>query len=318
MQPLFPDSGKTFAHNGLGLPTGVPHFAGERPVSFFAQSSFLHALVAGSAIGLAAGLVGYFVVLRAQVFTGDALGHVAFTGALAALAAGIDLRIGLFALTIAVGLFMGALGHKGRTDDALIGSVFAWILGLGVLFLSLYTTSRSSTTGGTSVAVLFGSILGLSSRQAAIAAGGSMGVTLLLLSIARPLLFASVDEAVASARGVPVRALGIGFLGLVGAASALSAQAVGALLLLGLLSAPAGTAHRLTGRPYLGLVLSGLLAVVEIWIGLILSRTVANVPPSFAILGIAAAVYFLVLTGSRWRGRSRGVAAPGSARAWPH
>jgi zinc/manganese transport system permease protein len=284
----------------LGLPTGVPHFAGERPVSFFAQSSFLHALVAGSAIGLAAGLVGYFVVLRAQVFTGDALGHVAFTGALA------------------VGLFMGALGHKGRTDDALIGSVFAWILGLGVLFLSLYTTSRSSTTGGTSVAVLFGSILGLSSRQAAIAAGGSMGVTLLLLSIARPLLFASVDEAVASARGVPVRALGIGFLGLVGAASALSAQAVGALLLLGLLSAPAGTAHRLTGRPYLGLVLSGLLAVVEIWIGLILSRTVANVPPSFAILGIAAAVYFLVLTGSRWRGRSRGVAAPGSARAWPH
>ena len=100
-----------------------------------------HALLAGSGIALACGLVGYFVVLRAQVFTGDALSHVAFTGALAALAAGFDLRLGLFVFTIAAGLFMGVIGRKGRAGDAVIGSVFAWILGLGVLFLSLYTTS---------------------------------------------------------------------------------------------------------------------------------------------------------------------------------
>ena len=125
-----------------------------------------HALLAGSGIALACGLVGYFVVLRAQVFTGDALSHVAFTGALAALAAGLDPRIGLFVFTIAAGLFMGVIGRKGRADDAVIGSVFAWILGLGVLFLSLYTTSKAATTGGRGVSVLFGSILGLSGRQA--------------------------------------------------------------------------------------------------------------------------------------------------------
>ena len=258
-----------------------------------------HALLAGSGIALACGLVGYFVVLRAQVFTGDALSHVAFTGALAALAAGLDPRIGLFVFTIAAGLFMGVIGRKGRADDAVIGSVFAWILGLGVLFLSLYTTSKAATTGGRGVSVLFGSILGLSGRQAVLAAAMGVGIVVAVLAIARPLLFASLDELVAAARGVPVRALGIGFLGLVGATAALSAQAVGALLLLGLLAAPAGTAQRLTSRPYVAFALSGALALGEMWVGLMLSYAVPRVPPSFAILAVASGLYFVVLIGSR-------------------
>jgi zinc/manganese transport system permease protein len=270
-------------------------------MSFFGQPFMQHALLAGSAIALASGLVGYFVVLRAQVFTGDALSHVAFTGALAALAAGVDPRIGLFAFTIAVALFMGLLGQRGRADDAIIGSIFAWILGLGVLFLTLYVSSQSAATGGTSVSVLFGSIFGLTARQALVAAIAGVGVVSVLVVIGRPLLFASIDESVAAARGVPVRALGIGFLGLVGATSALSAQAVGALLLLGLLAAPAGTAHRLTSRPYLGFWLAGLLAVAEMWAGLIMSYAVPRVPPSFAILAVGAGVYFAVLLGTGTR-----------------
>ena len=270
-------------------------------MSFFGQPFMQHALLAGSAIALASGLVGYFVVLRAQVFTGDALSHVAFTGALADLAAGLDPRIGLFVFTIAVALFMGLLGQRGRADDAIIGSIFAWILGLGVLFLTLYVSSQAAATGGTSVSVLFGSILGLSGTQALVAAIAGLGVVAVLVFIGRPLFFASVDESVAVARGVPVRALGIGFLGLVGVTSALSAQAVGALLLLGLLAAPAGAAHRLTTRPYLGFWLSGLIAVAEMWAGLIISYAVPRVPPSFAILAAAAGVYFAVLlaTGTR-------------------
>ena len=274
-------------------------------MSFLGQPFMQHALLAGSGIALACGLVGYFVVLRAQVFTGDALSHVAFTGALAFLAAGLDPRIGLFVFTIAAGLFMGIIGRKGRADDAVIGSVFAWILGLGVLFLALYTTSKAATTGGRGVSVLFGSILGLSGRQGILAAALGVGIAVAVLAIARPLLFASLDELVAAARGVPVRALGIGFLGLVGATAALSAQAVGALLLLGLLAAPAGTAHRLTSRLYVGLALSGALALGEMWVGLILSWALPRVPPSFAILATATAVYFIVGVGSR-RGRSEG------------
>ena len=152
--------------------------------------------------------------------------------------------------------------------------------------------------------MLFGSILGLSGREGAVAAAVGVGIAVALVAIARPLLFASLDELVAAARGVPVRALGIGFLGLVGATAALSAQAVGALLLLGLLAAPAGTAQRLTSRPYLALAVSGALAVGEMWAGLLLSYALPRVPPSFAILAVATAVYFGVLVVSRGRPES--------------
>jgi zinc/manganese transport system permease protein len=255
----------------------------------------LNALLAGTAIAAAAGLVGYFVVLRAQVFTGDALSHVAFTGALAALALGIDERLGLFAATIGVGIALGALGGRGRADDVVIGSVFAWILGLGVFFLTIYTTTDSTGDGNAGVNVLFGSIFGLDQSQAVTAAIVAAVIIAVIVAIARPLLFASIDAAVAAARGVPVRTLGYCFLVLVGAAAAEASQAVGALLLLGLLAAPAGTAQRLTSRPYAALLISAGLAVGEMWAGLALSYTVPALPPSFAILGVATGGYALAL-----------------------
>jgi len=262
----------------------------------------LYALLAGSAIAAATGLVGYFVVLRAQVFAGDALSHVAFTGALAALAVGIDERLGLFAATIGVGVVLGAIGGRGRANDVVVGNVLAWILGLGVFFLTLYTTNHSTSNGDASVNVLFGSIFGLSLPEAVTAALIAALIAAVLLAIARPLLFASIDNAVAAARGVPVRMLGYGFLALVGAAAAEASQAVGALLLLGLLAAPAGTAQRLITRPYPALLLSAALAVAETGAGLTLSYTVPALPPSFAILAVATSTYALVLFSTRRAG----------------
>ncbi|MEU9207253.1 metal ABC transporter permease [Streptomyces sp. NPDC048415] len=260
-------------------------------MSVFGHPFFVHALLAGTAIALAAGLVGYFLVLRAQVFTGDALSHVAFTGALGALAAGVDLRLGLFAATIAVAVLVGILSRRGRADDVAIGSVFSWLLGLGAFFLTLYTSSRGATHGTAGVSVLFGSIFGISGGQATVAALVAAGICAVALLLARPLLLASLDEAVAAARGVPVRLLGLAFLVLVGACAAEATQAVGSLLLLGLLAAPAGAAHRLTQRPYHALALSAGLGIAEMWTGLALSYAVPSVPPSFAILAVATVVY---------------------------
>jgi zinc/manganese transport system permease protein len=268
-------------------------------MSAFTHPYFVHALLAGTAIALAAGLVGYFLVLRAQVFTGDALSHVAFTGALAALALGYDLRLGLFAATVLFAVVLGALGRRSRADDVAIGSLFSWILGLGVFFLTLYTTSRNTGNGTAGVNVLFGSIFGLSSGQAELAAVVAGIICLAVLAVARPLLFASVDEAVATARRVPVRLLGLAFLILVGACAAEATQAVGSLLLLGLLAAPAGAAGRLTDRPYHALALSAGLAVAEMWTGLALSYYVPQLPPSFAIMAVATAVYAAALVATR-------------------
>lgn len=261
----------------------------------FTHAFFIYAFLTGTAIAVSCGLIGYFLVLRAQVFTGDVLSHVAFTGALAALAFGIDLRIGLFTATIAVALGIGVFGRRGRADDVVIGNVFAWVLGLGVFFLTLYTTSRSGENGTGGIRVLFGSIFGLSADQAWTGVAISGGTALVLLAIARPLLFASLDEGVATARGIPVRALGLLFLALVGATAAQATQAVGALLLLGLLAAPAGTALAITDRPYRGLALSAALATVELWAGLFLSYALPSLPPSFTIIAVAGALHSAAL-----------------------
>ncbi|MFI0772412.1 metal ABC transporter permease [Streptomyces sp. NPDC021218] len=284
----------------------------------FDHPYFTHALLAGSGIAAAAGLVGYFLVLRAQVFTGDALGHVAFTGGLAALAFGYDLRLGLFAATVVFAVLIGALGSRGRSDDVAIGSVFAWILGLGAFFLTLYST-RGAAHGTAGVSVLFGSIFGLSAGQAKVALLAAAAICAAVALLARPLLFASVDEAVAAARGVPVRALGLAFLVLVGACAAEATQAVGSLLSLGLLAAPAGAAHRLTARPYHALALSAGLAVAEMWAGLGLSYAAPRLPPSFTILAVATAVYLATLVTVRPR-RGRTVtsrAVRGNVPGWP-
>jgi zinc/manganese transport system permease protein len=252
-----------------------------------------NAFLAGSLVGLACGLVGWFLVMRAQVFAGDALSHVAFTGALGAAAAGVDIRVGLLVVTVAVAAAIGAMGDRARADDVVIGSVFAWILGLGVLFLSIFTRTASGDDGTQGVRVLFGSILGLSSGDAWIAAAIGACVIAVLLALARPLLFTSLDPGIAQSRGVPVRALGLAFLALVGVVTAEATQAVGALLLLGLLAAPAGAARLLASSPWRGLGLSAALALGSVWVGLALSYRIPSLPPSTAIVCVAAIPYAL-------------------------
>src|SRR5580698_9329060 len=163
----------------------------------FSQEFIRNALLAGTFVALACGVSGWFVVLRGQVFAGDALSHVAFPGALAA-AAGIDERVGLLVATVAAALVIGALGRgalatrggwaagSSPADDTAIGIVFTFILGLGLFFL---------TSGGDSgiqlAHTLFGSIFGLGAGEARLAAVIGAAVVASTLAIARPLLFAS-------------------------------------------------------------------------------------------------------------------------------
>jgi zinc/manganese transport system permease protein len=250
-----------------------------------------HALLAGTFTALACGIVGFFVVLRAQVFAGDALSHVAFVGAVAAAAARVDVRIGLFAATVAAAGALGALGDRARADDVVIGSVFAWILGLGALLLSLLASGAGGANGAQGVRVLFGSIFGLSAGDAWLAAAIAAAVTAVAVTLARPLLFSSLNPSVAEAQGVPVRAVGIGLLVLVGVVAGEATQAVGALLLLGLLAAPAGAARLVSTNPWRGLALSAAIAVGSVWAGLALSYRIDRLPPSAAIILVAGGAY---------------------------
>ena len=149
---------------------------------------------------------------------------------------------------------------------------------------------------------LFGSIFGLSAGEARLAAAVALAVTALTAAIARPLLFASVVPDLAAARGVRTRLLGVAFVALLGVIAAEAAQAVGALLLLGLLAVPAAAAHRIATRPFAGVALAGVLALAATWAGLALAYAVPSLPPSSAIVLLAVGSYAIAVLATRRRG----------------
>jgi zinc/manganese transport system permease protein len=271
------------------------------------QEFMRNALLAGTFVALACGVAGWFVVLRGQVFAGDALSHVAFPGALAAAAAGVDQRIGLFVATVAVGAAIGLLGRgvlargsaaaaaSSAADDTTIGVVFTFVLGLGVFFLARASMSSAGGAGIAGAHTLFGSVFGLTGGEARLAAAIGLAATALTAAIGRPLLFASVAPDVAAARGVPTRLLGVGFVALLGVVAAEATQVVGALLLLGLLAAPAAAAHRIARGPFASIALAGALAVAAMWGGLALAYAIPSLPPSTAIVAIAVTIYYASL-----------------------
>jgi zinc/manganese transport system permease protein len=259
----------------------------------FAHEFIRNALLASTAIALAAGLAGYFLVLRGQVFAADALSHVAFTGGVAALAFGVNELLGLIVATVLAAVILNSLSVASRAGDTEIGVLFAVILGLGVLFISIYVSGHATSNSRGGVGVLFGSVFGISANQARIAVVVSIGAVACLLIIARPLLYASVDAAAAAAQGIRVGALGAAFLVVVAVIAGEAVQVTGALLILGLMATPAAIARYLTTRPYAGMALSAGVALIATWTGLTLSYTVPTLPPSFAMMAVLFGLYLL-------------------------
>jgi zinc/manganese transport system permease protein len=257
-----------------------------------------HAFAAAAVVALVAGPVGYFLVLRAQTFAGHALAHVGFTGATGAVLIGVAPLWGLVLMTVAAGVGMGALGERLAQRDVAIGLVLAFALGLGLLFLHFYTAAATQAT-----ALLFGNVLAVDLATVWVLAGlGALSLTALAV-ISRPLLFASLQPAQAEARGVSLRLYAVLFLAIVALATAECAQIVGVLLVFALMVGPAAAAQRLAVTIGGGVLLSGLLALGQAWLGIVLAYY-TDWPTSFWITALSAAVYVLAgFVGTRWRRR---------------
>ena len=266
------------------------------PISDLSQLTeypfMVNALQAGTIVAVMAGIVGWFMVLRRQTFAGHTLSVMAFPGATAALLVGLSAAAGYFLFTGLAALIIGVAATQTRRnlaeESAITGAVQAFGLACGFLFLSLYQGVLANYES-----LLFGSFLGVTRGQVvALALVAALALAPLAV-FGRPLLFASVDEGVAQARGVPTRALGIGFLLLLGMAVAETAQITGALLVFALLVAPSATAQLITPRIGLSLVLSVVLGVLITWVGLALAYFY-DYPVGFYITTVAFAVYVAV------------------------
>lgn len=226
-----------------------------------------NALRAGAIVAVVAGAVGWFMVLRRQSFAGHTLAVVGVPGAALATLAGWNVAVGYFGACIVTALVLGAVPSSRAAatageESAVIGTTQALVLALGFLFSSLSPGFTSSLDGR-----LFGSIIGVTADQVIALLVAGIACLGGLLAIGRPLLFASIDPAVARARGVPVGILSVAFLLLLAIATAGAAQITGALLVFALLVAPAAAAARLTARPAFGLALSVVIGLAVTWLG---------------------------------------------------
>jgi zinc/manganese transport system permease protein len=260
-----------------------------------------HALIGGSMVALAAGLLGYFVITRQNAFAAHALAHIGFPGATGAILVGAPLTLGLAVFCVGGGLLIGLFGRRLADREMATGTILSLATALGVLFAALASANSRTTTS-----VLFGNLLAISRGQLIVFGAFTAAVVLVLAVIARPLVFASVDPEVAAARGVPVRALGLAFVVLLALTITMAVQVVGTLLLFALVVTPAATALRLTARPGYVAGISVGLALASGWGGLLLASMI-DLPPSFFVVSTAVLAWVVVL----------GVTAPRRGRRTP-
>jgi len=256
----------------------------------------VNALRAGTIVAVAAGVIGWFMVLRNQSFAGHTLALAGFPGASCAIWLGVSAQFGYFGFCIAAAAVIAVAGRTGVTgaypeESALVGTVQAYLLAGGVLFVSLYKGFLNSVTG-----LLFGSILGVTDRQVVVLLAVAAGALAVLAVAGRPLFFASVDPYVAAAQGVPVRLLSGAFLILMGTAAAEVSQITGSLLVFALMVMPAAAARAVTTRPGTSLVLTVVIALGVTWVGFGLAYF-SVYPVGFFVTSVGFVVYLVATMG---------------------
>lgn len=275
------------------------------------RTSFMQrAFVAGVLVAVAAGLLGYFVVVRRQAFAAHALAHIGFPGATGAVLLGLPVTVGLALFTIVGALAIGAIGRRLEDSDVATGTVLAFATGLGILFNSMATRSTNTVTN-----VLFGNLLAVTPEQLRIF-GVLVALTLVALAVvARPLTYTSVNAQAAAARGVPVRALGVVFLVLLALVITMAVQVVGTLLLFSLVVTPAAAALALTARPSRVVLGSVAVAVGSVVAGLVLAA-MWDLPVSFVVVTCSTLVWIAALGYQSLR--TRRLVRAGVATTTPH
>ena len=247
-----------------------------------------NAFETGTIIAIIAGVTGYFVVLRRSAFVAHAFSEIGFAGASGAILLGILPIAGLVLGSVLGALAIAALGKKATNRDTQIGIVLAFALGLGLLFISIYKAFSTAA-----ISILFGEILGISSSEVLLTAVAGVVVLVAVGFLYRPLLFASLDEDVAEAKGVPMLFLGTAFLVVVAVAVSFAVQVTGVLLIFSLMVTPAATAQYLSRRPSRAIGISVVISLMAVWVGLFIAFYTPY-PVSFFITAIVFSLYILV------------------------
>lgn len=225
------------------------------------------ALVGGGLVAILCGVVGTWVVVRGMAFLGEALAHGMLPGVALATVLGAPVLVGGALSAVVMSLGVAALQRRGRLSyDTSIGLLFVAMLALGVVVIS---HSGSFATDATSI--LFGDVLAITSADLGLLAGATIVGVGLAAAFHRPLLALALDPRLAAVLGLGPRSAQAVLVGLVTLAVVASYQAVGSLLVVGLLLAPAVAAGHWTSRLPTRMVLSAVIGVLAVAVGLLVS-----------------------------------------------
>tara|TARA_R110002051_G_scaffold170887_2_gene241474 strand:+ start:10682 stop:11593 length:912 start_codon:yes stop_codon:yes gene_type:complete len=257
-------------------------------------------LIAAAVLGITGGLIGVFVMQRDMAFAVHGISELSFAGAAAALLFGANVVAGSIVGSLVAAILIGMLGAKARDRSSIIGVLMPFGLGLGILFLALYP-GRSGNKFG----LLTGQIITVDGEQLGLLIVISVVVLAALFVVWRPLTFDSLDPEVAAARGVPSRALALGFMVMLGLMVAVAVQIIGALLVMALLVTPAAAAMRVSSSPRMVPVLSMIFGFVSATGGVLLALG-GSLPISPYITTISFLIYLVCRVVGARRGRGRG------------
>jgi zinc/manganese transport system permease protein len=254
----------------------------------------MNAWVIATIVGVVAGVVGFFVVLRGSAFAAHAIPNGAFAGAAGANLVGLSSLLGLAVFSLLAALGIGALGRRGR-HDVVTALALVMMLALGALFLS-----RSTEYEPEIYSLLFGEILGVGTAEILPVALLGLACTGAVVILYRPLMLSSVVPEIAEAKRVRRHRMESSFLVIIALATAMTVPVVGALLIFSLMIGPPAAARSLTARPLVAIVLSVVLALLTVWTA-IASSYLTNWPVGFYVGIFSACCYAMGRGWAAWR-----------------
>lgn len=250
------------------------------------QAPFMvNAALAGLCISIAAGMMGYFTIARHSTFAAHALAHIGLPGATGAVLLGLPVSVGLGVFALGGALVIGALGKRATQREIATGTVLAFATGLGLFFARLSTSASQQMQS-----ILFGSILTITTGQIVGFLLFDIVLLLVVTIVYRPLLFSSLDEQVAQAKGVNIGVMNVIFMAMMAGVITIAVPTVGTLLIFALVITPAATANILAASPFHAMLLAGGICLLSIWGGLVLAAMFPT-PPSFMIVTISTVLW---------------------------
>lgn len=260
----------------------------EQISTIFSYEFMRNALIASFWISLATGIIGTLVVLNRIVSLSGGIAHAAYGGVGISYFLGQDPMLGALLFSTISAIVMGVAHRKSKSGaDTLISVMWSIGMAIGIIFISLTPGYKANL-----MSYLFGSILAVSSSDLRLMAIIALLILAFVFLTYRSLLAISYDETFSTVRNLPVSALYLTMLVLVGLTVVVAMRMVGLILVIALISIPPAISLNLFKDVRLVMLSSFIFSVLFCFLGLVISFQ-TNIQAGPVIILLAAFAYLI-------------------------